>query len=74
MSVTKNTKKRSIKININEKYDNVLDFYTQYGSLTQLFNVLIDECQRNKSFKFIIKKRIENINKTQDGLRVSKLH
>jgi len=50
-----------VKVSINNKYKAVLDFYTKDYSLAKLFNVLLDEVNNNKSFKFKILKKIEKL-------------
>jgi len=52
----------SIKVSINSKYKDIVDFYTKGKtphSLSKLINVLLDEVEKNKPFKFQILKKIE---------------
>jgi len=53
----------SVKVSINTEYQDIVDFYTKDHSLCKLINVLLDECNTNKPFKFKIKKRLEAIDK-----------
>lgn len=53
----------SVKVSINTEYQEIVDFYTKDHSLCKLINVLLDECNTNKPFKFKIKKRLEAIDK-----------
>jgi len=49
-----------VKASISEEYRRTLDFYTTRGhSLSRLFNLLLNECDSNKSFKFVILKQLE---------------
>ena len=61
--IKKDTSKNihTIKVSINKKYDDVLNFYSKDYSLSKLFNVLLEECQNNKSFKFLILKRLSKL-------------
>lgn len=56
-----------VKAGINKKYKKILDFYTKNHSLSRLFNILLDECERDKSFKFKILKRLETLDKQLDS-------
>ncbi len=40
---------------------NMVDFYTKENSLCKLINVLLDECDKNKPFKFKILKKLKNL-------------
>jgi len=69
MKQTKQTKQTDVKstvfplkVSINEKYKTVLDFYTKDYSASKLFNVLLDEAQNDKSFKFRILKKLSKLN------------
>lgn len=53
----------SVKVSINTEYQEIVNFYTKEHSLCKLINVLLDECNTNKPFKFKIKKRLEAIDK-----------
>lgn len=50
-----------VKVSINEKYRDIVDFYTKENSLCKLINVLLDECDKNKPFKFKILKKLKNL-------------
>lgn len=50
-----------IKVSINKKYQKIVDFYTKEHSLSRLMNVLLDECDKDKPFKFKILKKLEKI-------------
>lgn len=54
-----------VKVSINSKYQNIVNFYTKEHSLCKLINVLLDECETNKPFKFKILKKIEKIEKSE---------
>lgn len=53
----------SVKVSINTEYQDIVNFYTKEHSLCKLINVLLDECNTNKPFKFKIKKRLETIDR-----------
>ena len=50
-----------IKVSINKKYQKIIDFYTKDGSLSRLLNILLDECEKDKPFKFKILKKMKKI-------------
>lgn len=50
-----------IKVSINKKYQKIVDFYTKEHSLSRLMNILLDECDKDKPFKFKILKKLEKI-------------
>lgn len=56
----KERKTHTIKVSIDKTYDDILKFYSDRTSLSKLFNCLLEECKNNKSFKFMILKRLEN--------------
>ena len=47
-----------VKVSINVKYQKIIDFYTKDSSLSRLLNVLLDECEKDKPFKFKILKKL----------------
>lgn len=47
-----------VKVSINVKYQKIIDFYTKDSSLSRLVNVLLDECEKDKPFKFKILKKL----------------
>lgn len=49
----------SIRASVDEKYRDIVNFYTKEHSLSKLINVLLDECEKNKSFKFNILKKLK---------------
>lgn len=49
----------TIKVAVTKDYENVLNFYSERTTLTKLINALLDECKRDKSFKFKILKKIQ---------------
>jgi len=51
----------SIKVSINQKYQNIVDFYTKESSLSKLINVLLDEVEKDKPFKFKILKKLSKL-------------
>jgi Txe/YoeB family toxin of Txe-Axe toxin-antitoxin module len=53
----------SIKVSVNRKYQKIIDFYTKDNSLSKLINVLLDECEKDKPFKFKILKKLEKLEK-----------
>ena len=55
------TKVFPVKISISEEYRDIVDFYTKDHSLCKLINVLLDECKKDKPFKFKILKKIEKL-------------
>lgn len=50
-----------IKVSINKKYQKIVDFYTKNHSLSKLVNVLLDEVEKDKPFKFKILKKLEKL-------------
>ena len=50
-----------IKVSINKKYQKIIDFYTKDGSLSRLVNILLDECEKDKPFKFKILKKMKKL-------------
>ena len=51
----------SVKISIDKKYQKIIDFYTKDGSLSRLVNILLDECEKDKPFKFKILKKMKKL-------------
>ena len=51
----------SIKVSINKKYQKIIDFYTKEASLSKLINVLLDECDKDKPFKFKVLKKLQKL-------------
>ena len=51
----------SIKVSINKKYQKIIDFYTKEASLSKLINILLDECDKDKPFKFKVLKKLQKI-------------
>lgn len=51
----------SIKVSIDKKYQNIVDFYTKESSLSRLINILLDECEKDKPFKFKILKKLQKL-------------
>lgn len=51
----------SVKVSINKKYQKIIDFYTKDGSLSRLLNILLDECEKDKPFKFKILKKMKKL-------------
>ena len=51
----------SIKVSIDKKYQNIVDFYTKESSLSRLINILLDECDKDKPFKFKILKKLQKL-------------
>ena len=51
----------SIKVSVDKKYQNTVDFYTKQHTLSKLVNVLLSECEKNKPFKFKILKELEKL-------------
>ncbi len=51
----------SIKVSIDKKYQKIIDFYTKEGSLSRLVNILLDECEKDKPFKFKILKKMKKL-------------
>lgn len=51
----------SIKVSVDKKYQKIVDFYTKDSSLSRLINVLLDECEKDKPFKFKILKKLGKI-------------
>ena len=51
----------SVKVSINKKYQKIIDFYTKDGSLSRLVNILLDECEKDKPFKFKILKKMKKL-------------
>lgn len=52
----------SIKVSIDSKYQKIIDFYTKESSLSRLINILLDECEKDKPFKFKILKKLQKLN------------
>ena len=50
-----------IKVSIDKKYQKIIDFYTKDGSLSRLVNILLDECEKDKPFKFKILKKMKKL-------------
>ena len=51
----------SVKVSIDKKYQKIIDFYTKDGSLSRLVNILLDECEKDKPFKFKILKKMKKL-------------
>ncbi len=51
----------SVKVSIDKKYQKIIDFYTKDGSLSRLINILLDECEKDKPFKFKILKKMKKL-------------
>ena len=51
----------SVKVSINKKYQKIIDFYAKDGSLSRLLNILLDECEKDKPFKFKILKKMKKL-------------
>ena len=51
----------SIKVSIDKKYQNIVDFYTKESYLSRLINILLDECEKDKPFKFKILKKLQKL-------------
>ena len=51
----------SIKVSIDKKYQKIIDFYTKDGSLSRLVNILLNECEKDKPFKFKILKKMKKL-------------
>lgn len=51
----------SIKVSVDKKYQNIVDFYTKESSLSRLINILLDECYKDKPFKFKILKKLQKL-------------
>lgn len=51
----------SIKVSIDKRYQNIVDFYTKESSLSRLINILLDECEKDKPFKFKILKKLQKL-------------
>ena len=51
----------SVKVSIDKKYQKIVDFYTKDGSLSRLVNILLDECEKDKPFKFKILKKMKKL-------------
>lgn len=51
----------SIKVSINKKYQKIIDFYTKEASLSKLINLLLDECDKDKPFKFKVLKKLQKL-------------
>lgn len=49
-----------IKVSIDTKHQKILDFYTKEHTLSKLFNILLEECNKNKPFKFKILKELDS--------------
>ena len=56
-----NNKVFPIKVSIDKKYQKIIDFYTKDGSLSRLVNILLDECEKDKPFKFKILKKMKKL-------------
>ena len=56
-----NNKVFSIKVSVDKKYQNIIDFYTKDSSLSRLINILLDECEKDKPFKFKILKKLQKL-------------
>ena len=50
-----------VKVSIDKKYQKIIDFYTKDGSLSRLVNILLDECEKDKPFKFKILKKMKKL-------------
>jgi len=50
-----------VKVSVNAKYHKIIDFYTKEHSLSRLINVLLDEVDKDKPFKFKILKKLEKL-------------
>ena len=51
----------SIKVSVDKKYQKIIDFYTKESSLSRLINILLDECDKDKPFKFKILKKLQKL-------------
>lgn len=51
----------SIKVSVDRKYQNIVNFYTKESSLSRLINILLDECEKDKPFKFKILKKLQKL-------------
>jgi hypothetical protein len=51
----------SIKASVDKKYQKIVDFYTKESSLSRLINILLDECEKDKPFKFKILKKLQKL-------------